>query len=165
MPAVVNDPGSTGSGTTPSGPVRLGSLTFQWSPHHIRRVKRPNVYRQNGINAWLLNDYGWMPDAYTLEGYLTGDLVPFWPDPTLRDQIVAQFTDPTTVVKFQAPYMGISTTVRLISLTDDTDSSRAPGEVTFSLELEEADGQVTYGAAPSPTPTPAGGNTSGGINQ
>lgn len=143
MPALTT-PG--GDGSLPSGsagPVRLGDLTFTWGPYHVNRVRQPNVYRQNGINAWLLNDYGVLPVQYILEGYATGDDAPYWPDPSQIDRIVALFGDPLAVVKLLVPYQGIATTVRLVRLTDDTDSTKGPGEVTFRLELEEADGVLT----------------------
>lgn len=137
-------PARTGTGTlyTP-GPVQLGDVTFAWAPYHVNRVRQPNVYRQQGINAWLLNDYGELPTAYILEGYATADGPPYWPDPALVDRIAAQFPGGTSVVKLLVPYQGITATVRLVRLTDDTDSSHAPGEVTFRLELEEADGPLT----------------------
>lgn len=145
MTTLVGEPGSGGAGTTDfgAGPVQLGAVTFAWGPYHINRVRQPNVYRQQGINAWLLNDYGELPRAYILEGYATEQGAPYWPDPTLLAQISAQFPTGTSVVPLLVPYMGINTTVRLVRLTDDTDSTRGPGEVTFRLEVEECDGPLT----------------------
>jgi len=129
--------------TGSAGPIQLGPLRFAWGPYHVNRVRQPNVYRQQGINAWLLNDYGMLPLQYILEGYATANDAPYWPDPTLIDQINAVFSDPLAAVKLLVPYQGIATTVRLVRLTDDTDSTKGPGEVTFRLELEEADGVLT----------------------
>lgn len=145
MPALTDSAAGAGTATGNSGanPVQLGSLRFSWSPHHINRVIKPNVYRQMGINAWLLNDYGMNPVAYVLEGYATSGNVPYWPDPALVAQIDAQFPTPTSVVKLLVPFMGIATTVRRVQQTDDTNSMTAPGEVTFRLDLEEADGPLT----------------------
>ena len=138
--------GSSASGSAAdfgTGPVRLGTVTFAWGPYRVQRVAQPNVYRQHGVNAWLLNYYGWLPRTYTLEGYATEQGPPYWRDPSLVAQLQAQFPRPTSVVPLLVPYQGIATTVRLIRLQDETDSTRGPGEVTFRLELEEADGPLT----------------------
>lgn len=138
----------TEEGTVPldagaSGPIRLGSLTFAWGPYRVQRVAQPNVYRQQGINAWLLNDYGMLPTTYTLVGFGTESAAPYWPDPTIIDQIGAVFAA-QWAVKLQCPYQGIAAMVRLVRLTDETDSStQGPGEVLFTAELEEADGVFT----------------------
>jgi hypothetical protein len=155
MPALVD--GGGGAPTSPggvaaggpnvadfgAGPVKIGALSFPWGPYHVNRVRQPNVYRQQGINAWLLNDYGELPRAYLLEGYATEKGAPYWPDPSQVAQINAQFPTGTTAVPLLVPYMGINTTVRLLRLTDDTDSTHGPGEVTFRLEVEECDGPLT----------------------
>lgn len=135
----VTEPGD-GNAT---GPVQLGAVTFTWGPYRVQRQRRPNVYRQQGINAWLLNDYGWNPTTYTLECYATDDTPGHFPDPSVVAQIAQQFAQPTAVVPLLVPYMGIADTVRLVTLTDETDSTKGPGEVTFSLELEECAGPVT----------------------
>lgn len=143
MPALTTPGGGGALGVSSAGPIQLGTMRFSWGPYHINRVRQPNTYRQQGINAWLLNDYGILPNQYILEGYATGNDAPYWPDPTLIDQINALFSDPLAAVKLLVPYQGIATTVRLVRLTDDTDSTKGPGEVTFRLELEEMDGALT----------------------
>ncbi|MDE2022134.1 MAG: hypothetical protein KGI71_04490, partial [Patescibacteria group bacterium] len=118
-------------------------FTLPFGPYKVTRVKQPNTYKQQGINAWLLNNYGWLPESYVITGYATGPSDPFWADASMREQIAQQFSDPAAVVTFKVPYQGIGTTVRLVRLTDDTDSSTAAGETVYTLELDEADGQMT----------------------
>lgn len=130
-----------------NGPVQIGTFVLPFGPYKVSRVKQPNTYKQQGMNAWLINTYGWLPETYTLTGYCTGTQPEFWSDASMRQSIIEQFVDPAAVVPLLVPYQGINGTVRLVRLTDDTDSTSAVGETVYTLELEEADGQVTYRAA------------------
>lgn len=141
MPALLDSAG----GATFLGddqPVQIGDVVMDFGPRSVQSVKTPRVAVQQGQNSVFRWDYGWAPVAYVVEGYAASNTnalgYDVQADILLARQVIDQFPDGVTAMKFLVPSMGVQDMVVLVSAQLSEDATLAPNEPLYRLNLAAA---------------------------